>query len=272
MGDFLVEPAWMPGEAEIYSPPAPGEDATPPHVSCGAADGAWHGSDVTIVCTASDLGSGLANAANASFNLTTHVPVGTETANAVTDSRQVCDNAGNCTTAGPFTGNKVDKKAPTVSCGAPDGAWHNSNAVIACTANDLGSRLANAANASFPLTTAVAAGTETANAKTNSRQVCDTAGNCRTAGPIGGNKVDRKAPAITIASPAAGAAYGVSTKVAASYACSDGGAGMTACAGPVANGSLFSTSPLGTRTFAVKATDRVGNSSTRTVTYTVGPS
>src|SRR5688500_15575054 len=68
-------------------------------------------------------------------------------------------------------------------------------------------------------TTAVTAGAETANAKTNSRQVCDTAGNCSTAGPIGGNRVDRKAPAITIASPAAGAAYGVSTKVAASYAC-----------------------------------------------------
>ena len=181
-----------------------------------------------------------------------------------------CDNSGNCTAAGPIAGNKVDKKAPTVSCGAADGAWHNSNAVIACAASDPGSRLANAADASFSLTTAVAAGTETSNAKTNSRQVCDTANDCSTAGPIGGNRVDRKAPTITIASPAAGAAYGVSTKVAASYACSDGGAGMTACAGPVANGSLFSTSsPLGTRTFAVKATDRVGNSSTLTVTYTV---
>jgi len=59
-------------------------------------------------------------------------------------------------------------------------------------------------------------------------------------------------------------------KVAASYACSDGGAGTASCVGPVANGSLFNTSK-GTRTFAVTATDRVGNSFTRTVTYTVVP-
>ena len=78
-----------------------------------------------------------------------------------------------------------------------------------------------------------------------------------------------KAPTITIASPAAGATYGVNVKVAASYACSDGGAGVTSCAGPVANGSFINTSSMGTRTFAVTATDTVGNSSTRTVTYTV---
>ena len=48
--------------AEIYSPgPPPPDDATPPQVSCAAADGAWHNSDVTMTCTASDLASGLAN-------------------------------------------------------------------------------------------------------------------------------------------------------------------------------------------------------------------
>jgi len=258
-------------EAEIYTPPAPGEDATSPHVSCAAADGVWHSSEAAVVCTASDPGSGLRNAADASFNLTTHVPIGTETADAATDSRQVCDNAGNCTVAGPIPGNKVDKKAPTVSCGAPDGAWHNSNVVIGCTANDLGSRLANAADGSFTLTTAVPAGTETASASTNSRQVCDGAGRCTGGGPIAGNRVDRKAPTIAIASPVAGATYGVNVKVAASYACSDGGAGTASCVGPVANGSPFNTSAKGTRTFAVTATDRVGNAFTRTVTYTVVP-
>jgi hypothetical protein len=156
-----------------------------------------------------------------------------------------------------------------VSCSAADGAWHKSDVTIACTASDLGSGLADAANANFNLSTRVPVGTETANARTNSRQVCDTAGNCRTVGPISGNKIDRKPAAITIASPAAGATYVVNTKVVASYACSDGGAGTRSCAGPVANGSLFSTSSIGTRTFAVRATDNVGNSSTRTVTYTV---
>jgi len=61
----------------------------------------------------------------------------------------------------------------------------------------------------------------------------------------------------------------VNVKVVASYACSDGGAGTTSCAGSVANGSLASTSPMGNKTFVVTATDAVGNSSTRSVTYTV---
>src|SRR4029434_2376406 len=108
------------------------------------------------------------------------------------NSREVCNNDDACTTAGPVTGNKVDKKPPTVSCPAANAAWHNSDVTIACTASDLGSGLANAADASFNLTTNVPIGTETANAATNSRQVCDTVGGCRTAAPITGNKVDKK--------------------------------------------------------------------------------
>ena len=131
--------------------------------------------------------------------------------------------------------------------------------------------LANAADASFYLTTSVPAGTETASAATNSRQVCDVVGNCSTAAPITGNKVDKKAPTIAIASPMAGATYGLKAKVGASYACSDGGAGMTSCTGPVANGSLVNTSSKGTNTFAVTAIDTVGNSSTVSVTYSVVP-
>ncbi len=162
-----------------------------------------------------------------------------------------------------------DATPPQVSCAAADGAWHNSDVTIACTASDVGSGLANSADVNFNLTTNVPVGTETANAVTNSRQVCDMAGNCNTAGPFTGNKVDKKAPTIAIASPTAGATYGVNAKVAASYACSDGGSGMTSCAGPVANGSLITTSPMGTKTFVVTANDAVGNSSTRSVTYTV---
>ncbi len=66
----------------------------------------------------------------------------------------------------------------------------------------------------FNLTTNVPAGTETANAATNSRQVCDVVGNCTTAAPITGNKVDKKAPTIAIASPTAGATYGLNARSA----------------------------------------------------------
>jgi len=337
-------------------------DATAPTVSCGSPDGNWHGSDVSIGCTASDSQSGLANPAQASFSLSTNVPVGTETANASTPSASVCDNAGNCTTAGPITGNKVDKKpptlttgvsgtpvngwlppgsvlnasaadggsgvasitysatgaqasgpvtvngssaavpltadgtttftvtatdevgnvsppqqvtvnvdtaAPTVTCGSPDGNWHGSDVSIGCTASDGQSGLANPAQASFSLTTNVAAGTETANAATNSAVVCDNVGNCTTAGPITGNKVDKKAPAVTITSPTAGT-YTVGQSVTASYACTDGGSGVASCVGTVANGAPIPTTNPGTYSFSVTATDNVGNTVTKTVTYTVG--
>jgi len=84
------------------------KDVTPPAVVCGTADGQWHGADVSIACTATDAGSGLANPADASFALSTNVTAGSETANASTGSRQVCDVAGNCVTAGAIAGNQVD--------------------------------------------------------------------------------------------------------------------------------------------------------------------
>ncbi len=94
-------------------------DRKPPAVSCGTADGIWHANDVSIPCTASDGGSGLAVPADASFNLTTSVPVGTETNNAATNSLAVADKVGNSTTAGPISGNMVDKKPPVITITQP---------------------------------------------------------------------------------------------------------------------------------------------------------
>ena len=88
-------------------------DTTPPTINCGTPDGAWHADDVAIPCTASDAESGLANAADASFALFTSVPAGMAASNAFTDSRTVCDVAGNCADAGPIGGNKVDKLSPS---------------------------------------------------------------------------------------------------------------------------------------------------------------
>src|SRR5204863_124888 len=155
---------------------------------------AWHSQNVSLACTAADGGSGLASSGDASFSLSTSVAAGSESSNASTGSHQVCDTAGNCATAGPIAGNKIDRKAPTIGCASPDSAWHSQNVSLACTAADGGSGLASSGDASFSLSTSVAAGSESSNASTGSRQVCDSAGNCATAGPIAGNKVDRKAP------------------------------------------------------------------------------
>jgi hypothetical protein len=164
----------------------------------------------------------------------------------------------------------VDSTSPQVSCGASDGVWHDSDVSIACTASDPESGLANAADdAAFSLITNTPIGTETANAATDSREVCNKDGGCTTAGPISGNKVDKKPPTITITSPAASATYQLNASVGASYACVDGGSGVASCQGPVANASPIDTSSVGTKTFTVNSTDTVGNPSTLAVTYTV---
>ena len=118
-------------------------------------------------------------------------------------------------------------RAQTVSCSAPDGRGTPTTSTLACTASDSGSGLANPADASFSLMTSVAAGTEKANAGTDSRVVCDVAGNCATAGPIAGNKIDRKAPSSLVTTPAAGAVYQLNQVVNAAYSCADGGSGQS---------------------------------------------
>jgi len=161
----------------------------------------------------------------------------------------------------------VDTTPPSITCAAPDGQWHASDVMLACTASDSRSGLSNPGDASFVLSTHVAAGTETGNASTDSRQVCDTAGNCGTAGPIAGNKVDRKPPTIVITAPAG--TYGVGQLVAASYSCADGGSGVASCTGSVPNGVNVNTSAAGTASLTVQSIDQAGNSASAVSRYTV---
>jgi DNA-binding beta-propeller fold protein YncE len=168
-----------------------------------------------------------------------------------------------------------DTTAPTVTCGTASTQWLAANASINCRATDTGSGLANPAQASFNLTTNVAAGAESANASTNSVQVCDVTGNCRAAGPIAGNRIDRKAPAVTLTRPANGASYSsigtLLAPVRAAFSCADTGSGITSCAGTQANGSTVPTSllALGAHSFSVTARDLAGNTTTVRNTYSV---
>jgi uncharacterized delta-60 repeat protein len=162
----------------------------------------------------------------------------------------------------------ADTTSPTVECGSADGAWHAADVSIACTASDAESGLADPADASFSLSTNVAVGMEEANASTNSRQVCDNAGNCATAGPISGNMVDKKGPAISIVRPGE-ETYLLNELVSASYSCADGGSGIASCSGPVADGASLDTSTVGPRSFTVTATDNAGNDTSLTHDYRI---
>ena len=164
---------------------------------------------------------------------------------------------------------RIDKTDPTVSCAAADGLWHPTDISISCTGSDALSGLANFADASFTLSTSVAAETETNNACTGTHAVLDRANNSTTAGPVCGNMIDKKAPTITITTPASGAIYLLNQSVLAAYACADGGSGVASCVGNVANGAGIDTASVGNKTFTVTGTDNVGNVRVQTVPYIV---
>lgn len=178
------------------------------------------------------------------------------------------DNSGRTTSDSTYGPVCFDNVAPKVSCGLATGIWYPYDPSIPCSATDADSGLANDRDADFYLVTSVPAGTETSNAFTDSRSVCDKAGNCASAGPVGGNRVDKKPPSIALNAPGT-LEYVVNQPVPADYNCTDGGSGVDTCAGPVASGANIGTTGVGTFTFTVNAADKVGNSSTKSSTYKV---
>jgi flagellar hook assembly protein FlgD len=232
-------------------------DKMAPSFSCPAADGNWHADNVSIACTASDGGSGISPASDVNFSLSTTVADGAETANASTGSKVISDLVGNTKTAGPISGNMIDKKAPAISCNSADGVWHNDNVSIACTASDGGSNLANAGDASFNLTTNVASNNETNDASTGTRSVADVVGNTATAGPVSGNKIDKKAPVVTLTCPSSAITLGAPAN--ATWTATELGSGLV---GPNSGTVSLVTGTVGPQTAnAPTLQDNVGNSS-----------
>jgi hypothetical protein len=83
--------------------------------------------------------------------------------------------------------------------------------------------------------------------------------------------VDGTAPIITIETPAGGAHYRLGEKVRAKYSCSDrdGRSDIRSCRGSVRDGALIHTSRKGRHSFTVRAVDRAGNTTIKTVHYRV---
>ena len=182
------------------------------------------------------------------------------------DTKMLCASV---TSLSPFAaGLPVDTTAPSISCAAAPQGWSTSNITIACTAQDAGVGLANAADATFSLTTNVPPGSETANASTDAREVCDAAGNCASTPLITGIKIDRKSPVATIAAPT-NRHYILNEIVAAAFSCVDGGV-VASCQGTAANGTPIDTASVGAKTFTVTAVDGAGQTYTASTSYTVG--
>jgi hypothetical protein len=259
---------------------APVIPAGPPVISAtaspAAGPGGWSAAPVTVTLTATDgKGPGVASI---SYSATGAQATPATTVSGA--SAQVVVTADGVTTLSFFTTDTaatssapqsltvmIDRSAPTISCAAAGTAWSATDVIIACTAGDGLAGLADPSQAQLLLTTSVPAGTETASASTGAVTVCDVAGNCATAGPFTGLKVDRLAPTIAITAPTG--AYTPGQLVHAGYSCTDGGSGVASCIGTVPSGSLVNTLLPGAHTFAVNATDAVGNHSQLITTYTV---
>jgi hypothetical protein len=211
---------------------------------------------------------------------TTVTYYGTDTAGTV--ETLVTMNGNQVNSASPSLTIKTDLTPPTASCTAngPTSGWQAMDVTYGCTASDSGSGLANSSQASFMLSTAVPANTETSTASIAAVQIFDVAGNSSTVGPYGPFEVDKKAPVISgpSVSPAS-PTFGQS--VTASYSCTDGGSGVTLCGPsgtpnipPTANTGTLSSpanSSVGTYTFTVYSQDAVGNlSAPASVIYSVG--
>lgn len=138
--------------------------------------------------------------------------------------------------------------------------------MIACTASDEGSGLADPADASFALATSVPEGVETNQAKTDSREVRDLASNRATAGPFTGLMVDRKAPEVRYEGNAG--VYEVDEQVEIRCVAEDFGSGVVSdtCADAVGPAYAFE---LGVNTLSASATDVVGNKGSASASFEV---
>jgi Tol biopolymer transport system component len=156
--------------------------------------------------------------------------------------------------------------------------WHKANVTVTLNATD------NAGGSGVQSITYSAAGAQpiaqttvtgntvavsitTEGITTLSYRATDAQGNVETAKTIT-VKLDKTAPSITITRPTA-TVYLLNQLVTASFQCTDTGSGGATCTGPVANGAALNTASVGAKNFTVNATDVAGNTSQKSVDYTV---
>jgi hypothetical protein len=239
-------------------------------LSSAANANGWHNQNVTVTLNGEDNqgGSGLngidystdGGLSYTSYDAANKPVISTE--GTTTFYYYAVDNSGNQGAVHSFTV-KLDKTAPLPNCGSASANWLGADASIACEPTDSGgSGLASTTPASFNLVTNVAANTEDANASTNSRSISDAAGNTATAGPIAGNKVDKKAPSFLCDSPDG---LWHASNVSLGCTATDGGSGLNPASD--ANFNLSTSVTSGTETANASTgtkvlTDAVGNTVT----------
>ncbi|MGH9793523.1 MAG: PxKF domain-containing protein [Candidatus Acidiferrales bacterium] len=234
-------------------------DKTPPQINAVTdvppnANG-WNNTNVTVMFPASDAVSGLAFSSP-------DVTVSTEgAAQDIIGTAE--DMAGNQAAASAIL--NIDKTAPGIALAsrtpaANTAGWNNTDVSFTWDCTDALSGPA-APSVTQSLTSEGAAqmviGTCT-----------DLAGNSASDTQSSIN-IDKTQPAISITTPAEGAAYLLNASVNSSYACTDGLSGVQSCTGTLPDGAALNTSSVGARQFTVNSSDAAGNSTSVTHNYSV---
>jgi hypothetical protein len=203
-------------------------DATAPEVNpANVTDPAWRNTNLSQTFSASDTGSGLATAADASFTLTASA----ESADASTPTvatKTVTDLAGNSTTR--TVSAKIDLTSPVILGGDVNNTtWRNTSLSESFTASDALSGLAIPGDAGFTLTASL----ESANASTPtvvSKTVTDVVGNSTTRTVSALIDLTKPTNVQFVNGPAAGGVY-FPTTVPANGTCTadDGLSGLASC-------------------------------------------
>jgi len=211
-------------------------DKTNPAISgANVVNDVWRNTDLSASFTASDAGSGLADADKA-FTLTASAE--SQGANAPTlVSRTVTDAAGNSATRSLSA--LIDLHAPVINNDGPTfqpniNGWHNANVTNKFTASDALSGLANSADANIAKTTQG----EGRALKVASGPVADQAGNVAPSVDSRGFDVDKTAPTNVSGTPdrAANANGWYKSAVTVSFDGQDALSGIANCPSATYNG------------------------------------
>ena len=172
---------------------------------------------------------------------------------------EVCDNAGNCTTAtsGVY---RVDVDAPTCVTSGGSNTWFNTNRTITGTCSDTGGSGCTG-NVSRTFTNNI-------NSMESPGEVCDAAGNCTTC-PTARVRIDKTPPVITL--------NGSSTmSITLGDPFSDPGATASDNVDGNITSQIVTTGSVnrnqaGTYTITYTVSDQAGNTTSRSRTVTVNP-
>jgi Thrombospondin type 3 repeat len=238
-------------------------DTTPPVITANVGgsigNNGWFTSDVSVSWSVTDAESAIsASSGCGSASVTVDTAGSTFTCEAT--------SAGGSNSRSVIV--KRDATDPTLTFGAPNpgsnsNGWNNTDVSFSYSANDATSGVASA----IP-TSPLIIGAE-GSALTASVTVTDNAGNSEmfATTPV---SIDWTAPTITLVTPSNGASYLLDAQVLAGYSCNGGASGLATCEGPVANGDAVTTSSSGSFSFTVNASDRAGNTASKTNRYSVG--